>query len=310
LANVASSSLGVLHDASWIFTSPTNGVQPSFVKQFINTYLGIDGSRFTERSGYSTLPFWEEVLNRDLRLQQTIRMGDYARGGQPAAPNWSYTNTGYQPSKFTLHETFADGSSVSDNSIPLIRYAEVLLNFAEAKGELGSFMLSDWEATIKLLRERAGITNTSMPSTIDQYLHDTFYPDISDPVLLEIRRERGIELALEGFRYNDLLRWKLGENLEMPWMGMYVPQMGVLYDLNQDGTPEVSFVGKVPSNKVPGVVYKVVDNVGFKLSEGDKGNIIFHSDLIREWEDKKYYYPIPLQETVLNPNLGQNPGWE
>jgi len=52
--------LGVLHDASWIFYKPDKRVQPSFVKQFINTYLGIDGSRFTERSGYSTLPFWEE----------------------------------------------------------------------------------------------------------------------------------------------------------------------------------------------------------------------------------------------------------
>ena len=310
LANIASSSLGVTHDASWIFTSPTNGLQPSFVKQFINTYLNIDGTRFTDQPGFNSIPFWDEVKGRDLRLQQTIRMKGYERADKPAPPNWSYTNTGYQPVKFTLHETFADGSSVSDNSIPIIRYAEVLLNYAEAKAESGSFTQDDWNATIKKLRERAGITNSSMPATTDLHLENTFYPGVSDPVILEIRRERAIELALDGFRYNDLLRWKLGDNLEMPWMGMYVPAMNVLYDLNEDGKPEVSFVNQVPDTKVPGVVYRKVDDAVFKLSEGDHGNILFHTDFNRTWEDKNYYYPIPRQETVLNSNLGQNPGWE
>lgn len=309
LAFVASSELSVLHDASWIFTSPTNGVQPNFVKQFINTFLDIDGTRFTDKSNFDQIPFWEEVKDRDLRLQQTIRMEGYAREDGLVAPDWSYTNTGYQPIKFTLDAKFADGSSVSDNSIPMIRYAEVLLNYAEAKAELGEFSQDDWDKTIKVLRERGGITNTAMPTSADSYLEETFYPGVSDPVLLEIRRERTIELALEGFRYNDLLRWKLGENLEMPWMGMYVPEMDVLYDLNQDGKPEVAFVEKAPDNKEPGVVYRVVDNVALKLTEGNKGNIIFHSDLVREWEDKKYYYPIPLQETILNPDLEQNDGW-
>lgn len=309
LADIASSALSVTHDASWIFTSPTNGLQPSFVKQFINTYLDIDGTRFTDQLDFNSIPFVDEVKGRDLRLQQTIRMKGYDRAGKPAPPNWSYTNTGYQPTKFTLHETFADGSSVSDNSIPIIRYAEVLLNYAEAKAELGSFTQGDWDVTIKKLRERAGITNSSMPTTADQYLEDTYYAGISDPVILEIRRERAIELALEGFRYNDLLRWKLGKNFEMPWMGIYVPKMDVLYDLNEDGKPEVSFVSKVPGTKVPGVVYRVVDGVVLKLSEGDHGNIIFHTDFNRTWEEKNYYYPIPTQEIVLNSKLGQNPGW-
>lgn len=309
LADIASSALSVTHDASWIFTSPTNGLQPSFVKQFINTYLNINGTRFTDLPDFNSIPFWNEVKGRDLRLQQTIRMGDYKRANKPAAPNWSYTNTGYQPTKFTLHETFADGSSVSDNSVPIIRYAEVLLNYAEAKAELGSFTEGDWNATIKKLRERAGITNSSMPTTPDQYLEDTYYPGISDLAILEIRRERAIELALEGFRFDDLLRWKLGKNFEMPWMGMYVPKMNVLYDLNEDGKPEVSFVSKVPDIKVPGVVYRIVDGVVLKLSEGDHGYMIFHNDFNRTWEEKNYFYPIPTQEIVLNSKLGQNPGW-
>lgn len=310
LSENMSSALNVLHDATWDYTSPTKDLQASFVKEFINTFLEIDGTRFTDKPGYTTLPFWDEVKNRDWRLQQSIRMGNYSRGGELTPPDWSYTSTGYQPIKFTLHDKFADGSAVSDNSIPLIRYAEVLLNYAEAKAELGTFTASDWDKTIKVLRQRAGITNTSMPVTADQYLETNFYPGISNPVILEIRRCRAIELALEGFRYDDLLRWKLGKNLEKLWKGMYVPQMDVLYDLNQDGKPEVSFVNKVPANKVKGVVYRVVDGEAIKLTEGNKGNIIYHSDLKRVWADKKYYYPIPLQETILNPNLEQNPGWE
>ncbi len=311
LANIASSSLSVLHDASWIFTSPTNGLQPSFVKQFINTYLNLDGTAFTDQADFNKIPFVEEVRDRDYRLRQTIRMAGYTRANGAQPPNWSYTNTGYQPIKFTLFETFADGSSVSDNSIPIIRFAEVLLNYAEAKAELGGLSQSDWEETIGKLRSRAGIANNNvMPSSADSYLTDTFYKGITDPVILEVRRERAIELAMEGFRFRDLLRWKLGENMEMSWMGMYVESLDKLYDLNEDGVPEVSFVTTVPSTKQPGVVYRTVDGVVFKLSEGDHGNIIFHADFDRTWEDKNYLYPIPKQETVLNNKLGQNPGWE
>lgn len=311
LAKVASSSLSVLHDASWIFTSPTNGLQPSFVKQFINTYLNLDGTPFTDQADFNKIPFIEEVQNRDYRLRQTIRMKGYTRENGAQPPNWSYTNTGYQPIKFTLAETFADGSSVSDNSIPIIRFAEVLLNYAEAKAELGSYTQSDWEATVAKLRNRAGVANSDvMPTKADAYLMETFYEGVTDPIILEVRRERAVELALEGFRFRDLLRWKLGKNMEKPWMGMYVESLDKLYDLNEDGKPEVSFVRKTPGSKQPGVVYVTVDDVVIKLTEGDHGNIIFHDDFKRTWEQKNYLYPIPRQETVLNANLGQNPGWE
>jgi hypothetical protein len=218
--------------------------------------------------------------------------------------------TGYQPIKFTLDSKQYDGDNINDNSLPIIRYAEVLLNYAEAKAELGTFMPSDWDATIKVLRERAGITNTAMPSMADPYLQNTYFPNISDPVLLEIRRERSIELALEGFRFDDLLRWSLGKLLEMPYEGMYVPAMDVLYDLNEDGKPDVSFVSKVPDNKVSGVIYILIDNTAFSLSEGTKGNLLWRPDQPKEWKDYKYYYPIPFNEIVLNPKLKQNPGWQ
>src|SRR5690606_26934785 len=220
---------------------------------------------------------------------------------------FSYTPTGYQPVKFTLDSKGFDGDNINDNSIPIIRYAEVLLNYAEAKTELGTFTSADWDATIKKLRERAGITNTSMPATADTYLQNTYFPNMSDPVLLEIRRDRGIEMVLEGSRFDDLLRWGRGEILEMPYEGIYVPAMNTLYDLNEDGKPDVSFVDEVPSTKVPGVVYVKIDNGAIKLSEGTKGNLLWQTNQNKEWDDYKYFYPIPYNEIVLNSNLEQNP---
>lgn len=311
LADDCSSALTVFNDANWYFTSPTYGIRLSLTKQFINTYLDIDGTSFTDKPGYDTIPFWNEVKNRDLRLQQTIRMQGYARAnGAPTPPDFSYTMTGYQPIKFTLASTTTDGVAQNDNSIPLIRYAEVLLNYAEAKAELGTFTQADWDATIKVLRERAGITNTSMPTTADPYLQKTYFPDISNPVLLEIRRCRGIELALEGFRFDDLLRWGLGNLLEMPYEGMYVPAMNTLYDLNGDGTPDVDFVSATPANKKPGVIYITIDNSQMKLSNGTSGNLLWLTNQTKEWDNYKYYYPIPFNQIVLNPNLKQNPGWQ
>ena len=310
LAAVNNKSLRVFNDANWYWTSATYGGRFSFIKKFINTYLKQDGTRFTDQPSYNEIPFATEVKNRDLRLQQTIRMGNYTRDGAVAPPDFTYTYTGYMPLKLTLDSKATDGVAENYNSLPLIRYAEVLLNYAEAKAELNMFASTDWDKTIKALRTRAGIANATMPTTADTYLQQNYYNDISSPVLLEIRRERGIELALEGFRYDDLKRWKAGKLLENQYDGMYVPAMDTPYDLNEDGKPDVAVVTKVPSTKVPGVCYFIIDNVQNKLSEGTKGRLIVMDNLKRSYDDYKYLYPIPYDEIVLNPALQQNPGWQ
>jgi hypothetical protein len=309
LAAVNSLSLRVFNDANWYWTSATYGGRYSFTKTFINTYLNNDGTRFTDQAGYMEVPFQDEVKGRDLRLEQTIRMGDYKRDGAPAPPDFTYTYTGYQPIKLAVDSKETDGRAENHNSLPIMRYAEVLLNYAEAKSELGAFTPSDWDATVKVLRTRAGLADTGMPATADQYLIDTYYTDITDAVLLEIRRERAIELALEGFRYDDLIRWKAGKLLEMQYVGMYVPALDVPYDLNEDGKPDVAFVRQIPATKTPGVYYFLIDDVQFKLSDGTSGNLILLDNLERSFEDKKYLYPIPFNEIVLNPSLEQNPEW-
>ncbi|HKG93878.1 MAG TPA: RagB/SusD family nutrient uptake outer membrane protein, partial [Gemmatimonadaceae bacterium] len=79
LTNVQSTALGVRHQANWIYTSATTGVRFSFIRQFVHTYLNIDGTPFTSLAGYQTKTFQEETKNRDRRLSQTIRTPGYRR---------------------------------------------------------------------------------------------------------------------------------------------------------------------------------------------------------------------------------------
>jgi hypothetical protein len=324
LSNICDPTLNVLNDANWYWTSATYGSRLSFTRMFVNTYLNIDGTPFTSIADYDTKPFTEEVKNRDKRLQQTIRMGSYKRlvagSSQFAPPVFSYTYTGYQPIKWTLDDDYYDGGTRNDNSISLIRYAEVLLNYAEAKAELGELNDADWAATIGALRSRAGITGglTALPSVVDTYLQSNYFPEITDPIILEIRRERGIELAWEGLRFADLVRWKRGELLSKPWTGFYVPALLTPMDLNEDGKNDVLFYqGTAPAQSLyPGVtLINVSANLPNgsvnpqKLSNNTSGEITWLNNVSRVWENKKYLYPIPENDLLINPSLGQNPGW-
>ncbi|WP_276502508.1 RagB/SusD family nutrient uptake outer membrane protein [Terrimonas pollutisoli] len=323
LSNVADATLNVLNDANWYWTSATYGSRLSFTRTFVNTYLNIDGTAFTSTPGYETMVFADEVKNRDKRLQQTIRMGNYKRinaGAQEAAPPvFSYTYTGYQPIKWTLDDVYYDGGTRNDNSISLIRYAEVLLNYAEAKAELGTLTDEDWGKTIGALRARAGITGglTSKPTQIDTYLQENYFPEINDATILEIRRERAIELAWEGLRFADLVRWKKGDLLTMPWNGFYVPELNKAMDLNGDGKNDVLFYKGTAPSPISGVTFINVSATlangsvnPQRLSNDTVGEISWLNNIERKWEDKKYLYPIPTADLLINPRLGQNPGWE
>ena len=320
MAVIMDGALGRTHAANWYYTSTTTGVRFSFIRTFINTYLNRDGSFFTDNQSYKTMTFHEEMASRDNRLKQTIRSVGYERtnNGIPfaAAPDMLYSYTGYQPIKWSLDDVFIDTRDLNYNSVSLFRYAEVLLNFAEAKAELGTLTDSEWSATIGILRSRAGITSglTAKPTEIDTYLQSIYFPNISDPVILEIRRERGIELVMEGFRFYDIVRWKRGELFEMDWNGIYVPAIDVPMDLNQDGKMDVVFYKVPPSTTPPYPAIPVSDMYGgqpnpYRLSDDTHGEVTWLNNIARVWNDKKYYYPIPESDRLTNPNLSQNPGW-
>lgn len=321
LSVALSSNLQVFSSANRRFISPTYGNRPSLTRRFVNTYLNLDGTPFTSNAGYATTPFIDEVKDRDLRLKQTIRLGDYRRteNGVPVAapPNFTQTYTGYQPIKWCYDERFPyDDESRNDNAHIIMRWAEVLLNKAEALAELKTMTAADWTATIGALRKRAGITGatlTTLPTTADAYMMNFFANKFSDAVLLEVLRERGVELIFEGLRPDDLRRWKLGDLFEdAPMNGMYVPALGE-YDLNGDGVKDVYFYqGAKPPSTTPGIAFVDVSPstaVGrIQLSNGTSGEVMWNPGP-RQWIDAKYLYPIPEAVKVRNPALGQNPGW-
>ena len=314
-------SLGVVHSGSRRWTSVTFGGSPALTSSFVNTYLMLDGTPFTDKTDYASLSFPEECKNRDMRLSQTIRTPGFTRisGGAivETAPNYAFAITGYHTSKFTLDDVQFDNVDVCDNNVIVFRYAEVLLNYAEAKAELGTLTDADWSKTIGVLRARAGITGglNVKPTVTDKYMKERFFPEISNPEILEIRRERGVELSFEGFSWPDICRWKVGDLVTKDWDGIYIPELDVPYDMNGDGTLDVCFTKNLKPTKVPGVFYLYV---GEKLASGANNNVqleadshtlVFMKDQKRTWNDKLYFYPIPAVDLVKNPNLGQNPGW-
>ena len=147
----------VRHDVTWYFTSGSMGQGWSLDADFVYTYLNRDGSRFTDRADYKSTTYAEQFENRDYRLQQTVISPEYRKlvGGTSKlfAPDLSVSYTGYQVIKFNIDDDSYEASGICWNCLPILRYAEVLLNYAEAKAELGEFDDAVWDKTIKPLLE-------------------------------------------------------------------------------------------------------------------------------------------------------------
>lgn len=303
-ARQMSVGMTTFHDLTWRYTSGSYGQRWSLDQDFVKTYLNLDGSRHTATDE----PFNKEVENRDYRLQQSIITPGYEKlvGGAPTptAPDFTVTLTGYQVIKFNIDDKAYESAKVSYNSLPIMRYAEVLLNYAEAKAELGEFTDDVWNKTIKVLRKRAGVDG-ERPETADPYLAEYYALDDCD--LLEIRRERAIELLLEGFRYDDLMRWHRGNLLNKQWFGIYIEAMDTAYDLNGDGRNDISVAASEAGNEA-GVTYILLNAGRYSLEQGTSGRLVY--TVTRNFEDKRYLRPIPKTALNINPDLGQNYYWK
>jgi hypothetical protein len=154
----------------------------------------------------------------------------------------------------------------------LIRYAEVLLNYAEAAFELEDAISdADLDMSINVLRDRVGVA----------HLSNSFAAENGLNIREEIRRERRSELGMEGFRYDDLLRWKTAET-ELPKEVLGVRLFAAEY---------------------PGV-----DPAGINLTADSI--VIAEPASKRNFDPSKHYlWPLPLNQIALNPNLEQNPNW-
>ena len=311
-------SISLVHDVNGAFTSTTSS-RNGLAKDVVDMYLMSDGSRFTDKPRYEAMDFYDETQNRDPRLAQTIRTPGYTRMGDTEllAPNMAAVTTGYQPIKYVCGKKY-DSYQTSENDMPVFRTAEVYLNYAEAKAELDQLTQGDLDISVNKIRARVSMPAINMDQANadpDPYLLDetTGYPNVTKSantgVILEIRRERTVELILEGFRYWDIMRWKEGKRFERPFYGMRLDGVGE-YDLDKNGTVDfVVYEGDAPAT-AQGVVYKSLSELN--LSSGTEGNIVLHSDIKRTFDESKdYLYPIPTEDIVLTQGVvKQNPGWD
>lgn len=315
LARDFSDELQVYHNLNYYTMTASYG-KPGLEKKLVNSYLMADGSRFTDVKGYETMQFAEEVQNRDPRLAQTIRTPGYTRIGEstPLVPEFGATVTGYQLIKFVSAPKW-DTFNKDITDMPIFRYAEVLLNYAEAKAERGTLTQADLDRSIKPIRDRVGMPNINMttanaqpdPYQAQQYTQLT---GNNVGVILEIRRERRVELVMENFfRWDDIIRWKEGQLLTKTYKGMYFPGPGS-YDLDKNGKVDLVIYEGAKPNVSGAQLLKLGSEI--LLENGNKGgNIVVNGHITKKFnETRDYLYPIPTQERLLNTNLTQNPNWE
>ncbi|MCM1451847.1 MAG: RagB/SusD family nutrient uptake outer membrane protein [Clostridium sp.] len=308
LARTYSSTANVLHGVQFNITNDRLG----FTKRFMNHYLMADGTYYSSQPGYETKEYAEEVAGRDPRLAQTVLCPGYIQKGASAVtPNSLNALTGYQPIKFVGESTY-DGANKAYTDFPLFRTAEVYLNFAEAKAELGALTQADLDKSVNKIRARAKMPDLNLAdanSNPDPLMIE-YYPNCSTSnkgIILEIRRERTIELCMEGFRLYDIIRWKEGQQLTKPFLGCYFHGPGE-YDMDGDGANDLLLYTDAKGD-FKGTAKKI--GVDVTLTGGTSGNIHALSTIPVSWnEERDYLWPIPASERVLSGGaLTQNPGW-
>jgi hypothetical protein len=268
-------------------------------KSLIDDYLCTDGSPISRSALYQGDDNLINVVsNRDPRLNQTIYVNDGLHpltinrtGGLPDVPflnptligaNEDNCATGFQRYKGSDPSFIKQFAGMGDTGLIFFRYAEVLLIYAESKAELGALNQADLDLTINKLRNRVQMPHLVLGSIVIDPKWQ--FPTLS-PLINEIRRERRVELAVEGFRHDDIWRWAAADELiigkkplgakKEQWAS--VPGISI-YNTNSDGYIEP---------------YK---NVG-AMTKGYKFKV-----------DRDYLLPIPLNQITLA-GYAQNPGW-
>lgn len=297
-------------------------------------YLMADGTPFQSQEGWQTMQYNQEFKNRDPRMAQTIAAPDYVAVGTDASTKYypsckDYDRSGYRPIKYFSDDTH-DGAGTSTTDYAIFRYGEVLLNYAEAKAELGEADQTVIDQTVNVIRARVGMpaldvvkANAAPDSFLSSYYTDKHLEGADKGLILEIRRERTVELVNEGFRLWDMLRWHEGQQLcpasntlGPGFIGCWFPGLGE-YDMNNDGIPDLCiYTGTKPSTDCENTL-DVSEGKENTLSEGTSGYLIQFKDQTYKWEEKDYLYPIPVKQIQIYPKdeatgesvLTQNPGY-
>lgn len=302
---------GVFHDLNGLLAGGVVDQDgPAGVSgDLVNTYLNADGTPINPNDA-KFKDFNKTFENRDLRLTETVmstgykfrstvkgskplKVADVASGEKDINPPFMASEgnaksvTGYHI-RLGVDTTYLEKQS--ETGLVIMRYADALLCYAEAAEELGQCTDDVLNKTLKPLRERAGVTYVK-PATIDPNFTDYGYP--LTPVMQEIRRERRVELALQGYRLDDLMRWNGAKAFAgKRGRGAYFGKESLLYNSFTDEQKE----------KLTTIL---VDGNGWTdpLQELLPGGYLFK-------ENRDYLLPIPPSELDLNKEMVQNPGWE
>lgn len=333
---------GLQCNALMSYNGPEDQTQGGATQALVNSYLCSDGLPIGQSplyQGKDNPGIQKSFIDRDPRLYQTIT--DSLR--IMSAMNVTYTEgtspTGYPCKKFLNDEWFANDNPFTTNILspadsPIMRYAEVLLNYVEARYEIAqvggaAFEQADLDKSINILRGRnltkyGDNTAKSMPkvslesgnlSVNGVIINDPARDASVDPVLWEIRRERRVELALEGRRGEDLRRWAKFDYLDSE---------------DANGNPTMCMLGAyVNVSDYPGMSSKdengnrtlhLFDPANPADTDSDKGYIFYLRDkqlrIFNEGQlDSERYYlrAIPAGQLTIYSNnntpLEQNPGW-
>lgn len=322
---------GVLTHAEMSWQSEqTRGNAPS--KDLVEAYLTKNGLPIAQAGNdqyKGDKTFANEMANRDPRLSYMI-VDSLSLNGIVGAV---YGSGGYMGNRFVNEElmnTPGGQGSTNITDAPIMKYNEVLLNYAEAAAELGQLNNDVLNKTINTIRDRVDVkmphlvmSGTSLAvdggAVIDDPNRDRGYAFVSgdyevSPIIWEVRRERRTELVYEGIRFDDIRRWGKLHYSDM----VLNPKVNMGSWLDKEAYV-AEFNARNPKNQI------TVDNLKNVKIQGDAsvGYIqpISAASLLRTYKMRDYLYPIPTDQITLYKNkrkqtgnqsfkLLQNPGWE
>lgn len=269
-------------DNLWTF-NPNNPVYGSFVRLMNDSIPGNINKRLPFLAQTQDMKSGNVIPNIPHFTSYNASLSNLPNNG--IAITQAVSKLGYFYWKF-YNRLAMDGSSNygGTQDCPLFRIEEAMLNYAEAQFELGAFNQTIADQTINKLRTRANVAPMVVSSINASF--DLKRDPTVDPVLWEIRRERRVELFGDGFRFNDLKRWRKGD-----YLNDY--QLGV----------------KINKASYPNYPTFNISNANITLDGGGTVGYVKSLPVPLGWLDKYYLEPIPLQEIAINPALKQSPGW-
>ncbi|AIM37258.1 hypothetical protein KO02_11575 [Sphingobacterium sp. ML3W] len=314
----------------------------AITNRLVDVYLKKDGS--PQEIGLAYTASLNELGNTlDPRFKQTVWTPDRGpqnmlpgRGGDgdpfrypfiahQAPYTEGYTSTGYRNYKGAI---FAQEATKGETDDILMRYEESLLALAEAKAILGTISQIDLDKTVNVIRARVGMIPMKISAGAGVQYDEQYGFDRAESALVnEVRRERMVELALEGYRLNDLKRWAVYERV----INGYQPKGALLEEYLDyyNRTPEQIALDKGSNS----ALYSQIRQDGYMLAEfklDPSSNVArFPDGRINPWfkvadfvpggrglfieKNRDYLNAVPLQQIKLyevnNSTLVQNPGW-